>query len=91
MTQAIHTFMVDTVKLAKKGQITIPKSIRDEDGFQENEVFVISHLPGGEIVLRPQKLKNPEERMLELIRAAPSFDAKAAWKEVREERRRERI
>ncbi len=85
-----HTVMIEKVKLAKKGQITIPKAIRDEDHLVENDILIVTHLPGGEILLRKQCLKFPEDLMLEAIAQTPLFDAHAAWKEVKEERRRER-
>ncbi len=76
--------------MAKRGQITIPKPIRDEDGLREDDFFIMTHLPGGDILLRKQKLKQPEDVMLEAIMKAPSFDADKAWQEIKAERRRER-
>ena len=85
-----HTFMVQKAKLGKKGQFTIPKRMRDEDNLQEDDVFVVTHMPSGEYWLRKTDMLTPEDRMLDAIRKAPRIDAEAAWKEVREERRRER-
>jgi len=89
MEQA-HAFYTDKVKLGKKGQVTIPKKIRDEDKLKENDVFIVVHIPGGDIILRKRQIKAPEDMMLEAIRRAPKFDAEAAWREVLEERKRER-
>ncbi len=88
--EAVHLFRVDKVKLAKKGQITIPKVIREEDHLQENDVLILTHMPGGDIVLRKQRKKSPEEALIEILLRTPPFDAKTAWEEVRQERRRER-
>ena len=84
----VHTFFTDKVKLGKKGQITIPKIIRDEDQLKERDTFIVTHTPGGDIVLRKQHVKTPEDRMLEAIKRMPKFDFEQAWKEVLEERRR---
>ena len=43
-----------TTILAKKGQIVIPKAIRDELGLEQGDDFDI-YLQDGEIVLRPMK------------------------------------
>ena len=37
-----------------------------------------------------KKVKTPEDLLLELIQTLPKFDAEAAWREVKEERRKER-
>lgn len=87
MTQ--HQLIIDQVKLGKKGQFTIPKKIRDEDQFREDDLFMVTHLSGGEILLRKVTVQTPEDRLLEIIRGFPSFDARAAWREVQEERRKE--
>lgn len=89
MAQA-HLFMTDTVKIAKKGQITIPKKIREEDGLKESDILIVTHLPGGEIVLRKHTQHDPVDMMLEAIHASPSINAASAWEEVKAERRRER-
>lgn len=82
--------MTDKVKLGKKGQITIPKWIRDEDSFQEDDVFIVTHTPGGDTILRKQTTKTPEDIMLEVIEKMPRFNWREAWKEVEAERARER-
>ena len=86
----VHALIIEKVRIAKKGQITIPKTIRDEDGLLENDILIVTHLPGGDLVLRKQHEKQPEDLMLEAIMKAPSFDADEDWEEVKAERRRER-
>ena len=83
----VHQYFNETVKLGKKGQITIPKKIRDEDNLKENDSFTVSHMPGGDIILIKKTAKTPEDLMIEVIMRAPPFDAKAAWEEVKKERR----
>lgn len=86
-----HYFFTDTIKIGKKGQITIPKKIRDEDKLKEADIFTVIHCPGGEIILQKQKTKTPEDMMIEAIQRAPKFDWRAAWEEIKAERRRERV
>ena len=52
----IHELFKEKVKLGKKGQITIPKCIRDEDNLKEDDVFIVQHMPGGDIILSKQIL-----------------------------------
>lgn len=87
----LHQFMTTEVKLGKKGQITIPKVIRDEDNLQEDDVFTVTHMPGGDIILSQQKVeKDPIDRLLEFLETQPRINAREAWEEIKEERKRER-
>ena len=84
-----HPLFVDSVHLGKKGQITIPKKIRDEDNLREDDCFRVVHMPGGDILLTRRDLKKPEDRMLEIIKSMPPLDWKKAWGEIEEERKKE--
>jgi len=87
----IHELFKEKVKLGKKGQITIPKCIRDEDNLKEDDVFIVQHMPGGDIILSKQiSINTPEDLMIEAIMSAPPFDADAAWEEIKRERRQDR-
>ncbi len=86
---AAHTFFTDRIRLGKKGQVTIPKVIRDEDELAENDEFIVTHMPGGDIVFRKAAVQSPEDRLFEILRRIPEFDYKTAWKEVKAERKRE--
>lgn len=88
--QQEHHLIVDHVSLGKKGQITIPKKIRDEDKLQEDDLFLVMHTPGGDIVLRKKRVKQPEDTILDVVMRAPFFNWREAWNEVREERNQER-
>ena len=81
---------VEQVKLGKKGQITIPKKIREEEHLKEDDVFIVQHNTGGNIILTKQTTKAPEDIMLEAIMRAPKINAKAAWEEIKKERRLDR-
>lgn len=85
----IHAFYTEEVRLGKKGQITIPKKIRDEDELEEDDTFVLTHLPSGEIMLKRADMKTADDDLFEFLSTAPSIHWRSAWEEVREERRRE--
>lgn len=80
--------MTSKVKLGKKGQITIPKKIRDEDNFEENDTFIVTHTPGGDIVMRKIATEDPIDQALAILDRVPHFDWRKAWEEVREERKK---
>lgn len=86
--EQVHEFFTDKVKLGKKGQITIPKKIRDEDKLQEDDVLRVTHMPGGSIVLE-KVIKKPEVKLFEFLKTLPPFDWRKAWEEVRAERAKE--
>ncbi len=85
-----HNFSVEKIRIGKKGQITIPKRIRDEDQLKEDDIIIVTHMPGGEIILTKRNKTSPEDLMLDAIRKAQPFDWKKAWREVKEERRQDR-
>ena len=84
------SFNVQKLKIAKRGQITLPKKMRERQQLHDNDMLIIMQLPSGDIVLRKEEVQKPEDRILEAIKKAPVFDSKAAWKEIKEERARER-
>ena len=83
-------YMTDTIRLGRKGQVTIPKKIRDMGHLKEDDQLIVTNMPGGDIILRKKIIENPIDRALEIISNAPHFDWRKAWKEVLEERKRER-
>ena len=78
-----HPYLTTEAKLGKKGQITIPKKIRDD-------VFIVTHAPGGDIVLHKKKVVDGVDMILKAIEQAPKFDWRQAWEEIKAERKRER-
>lgn len=84
------TILAKRVRLGRKGQITIPKKIREGKGWEEDDDFVISEMADGGILIKKKTEKKPEDIMLEIIRSLPPFDWRKAWKEVEEERKKER-
>ena len=88
--ESTQLFMTDEVKIGKKGQITIPKKIRDMDKLNESDVLTLKRMPGGSMILEKQKIKTPEDRLIEIVKKVPRFGWKKAWEEVKAERKLER-
>lgn len=84
--EQIHNLWSDTVRMGKRGQITIPKKIRDEDCIEEDDTFIVTHSPGGDILLRKTTIKSPEDTMVDIIRSLPKLDWRKMWTEVEHER-----
>ncbi|MBI5226504.1 AbrB/MazE/SpoVT family DNA-binding domain-containing protein [Candidatus Micrarchaeota archaeon] len=49
----------DIVKLGKKGQITLPKEIREDEGYREGDEFKLTHMPGGDVLLQKRNGQSP--------------------------------
>ncbi len=88
--EQVYTFMTDKVKLGNKGQLTIPKKIRDESNYKKNDTFILKRMPSGTMTLEKQQKSDPYDMMFKAIAMAPKFNADKAWEEVRAERKRER-
>ncbi len=43
------------VRMSEKGQIVMPKSIRDQHGFGNGSAFAVTETKGGSILFRPVK------------------------------------
>ena len=46
--------MNKTVEVARRGQITIPKNLREDLGIEEGQQYRLRALPGGVLILIPQ-------------------------------------
>ncbi len=46
--------MDKTVEVARRGQITIPKNLRENLGIEEGQKYRLRALPGGVLILTPQ-------------------------------------
>ena len=84
------TLYTDTLTLGKKGQITLPKKLRDFDKLEEDDTFTLTRLPSGEIVLRKKK-EQSIDKFLETIQRLQPINADRAWKEIITERRTEEL
>ncbi len=52
--------MNKTVEVARRGQITIPKSLREDLGIEEGQKYRVRALEGGVLVLTPQRTRATE-------------------------------
>lgn len=72
------------VKVGERGQIAIPKEIRDREGIVPRQLVKIIDL-GGEIIIRHHRReKEPEDRILEILQKAKL--SSRDWEEIRTER-----
>ena len=49
--------MDTTIEVARRGQITIPKHLRDDLGIEEGQKYALRTLEGGILLLTPQNGK----------------------------------
>lgn len=49
---------METTRLSSKGQVIIPKSVRESHHWQPGTEFIIEETPGG-IILKPRKIFPP--------------------------------
>ena len=74
-------------KVGARGQIVIPKSMRDSSGIRPNQILRIKSLPGAIVIEKPSQVKSPEERILEVFTKSKAKFTKSDWEEVIKERR----
>lgn len=73
------------VKVGERGQIAIPKEIRQKEGLEPKQIVRIMNV-GGEIIIKLQKKKkSPEDRILEILQKAKLGDKD--WEEIKKERK----
>ena len=72
------------VKIGERGQIAIPKEIRDNEKIQAKQIVKIINV-GGEITIKTQKRKqSPEDRILEILQKSRLNDKD--WEIIKKER-----
>jgi len=72
------------VKVGERGQIAIPKEIRDKEGIEPKHLVRILNIDG-EIIIRTQKgKKSHEDRILEILQKSKLGDKD--WEEIKKER-----
>ncbi|MBM3494219.1 MAG: AbrB/MazE/SpoVT family DNA-binding domain-containing protein [Armatimonadetes bacterium] len=47
--------MATTIEVARRGQMTIPKALRDRYRIEQGDKFTVRALPGGVLVLTPRR------------------------------------
>ena len=77
-------FIEKYVRIGERGQIAIPKEIRDMEGIEPKQIVKIVDICG-DIIIRPQKRKKaPEDRVLEILQKAKLDDKD--WIKILKER-----
>jgi AbrB family looped-hinge helix DNA binding protein len=72
------------VKVGERGQIAIPKEIRDKEGIEPSHLVRLLNIDG-EIIIRMQKRKKShEDRILEILQKSKLIDKD--WEEIKKER-----
>lgn len=83
--------MIEVVTMSSKGQLVIPKSIREEMGLQERDKFVVVR-DKESVILRKIKSNQPDKKLLSLLdELAKRFEeARISPEDVKEEIRQAR-
>lgn len=77
------------IKVGERGQIVIPKTVRNLEGIKPKSLLKITNYGTGTIVIsKVKEVEGPEERFLELIEKIKL--PKNAWEEIQKERHIER-
>lgn len=77
-----------SIRVGERGQIVIPKAIRDQEGIKPNQLLEIVDIAGEiKIKARQQMRKNPEDLFLEALQSAHL--TREDWNIIRKERHRE--
>ena len=84
--------MIEVVTISSKGQLVIPKSIREEMGLQEQDKFLVVH-DRENVILRRLKSEQPDKKLLSLLdEVAKKFEeAKITPEQVKREIRKVRV
>ena len=75
--------LTDFVKINDRGQITIPKDIREQEGLRPDSLIRITDMTGT-IFLSKIEEKSPEEAILESLQSMSL--TMEDWKEIEKER-----
>jgi AbrB family looped-hinge helix DNA binding protein len=83
--------MIEVVTMSSRGQLVIPKSIRNEMGLQERDKFIIVR-DNENVILRKIKKGQPDKKLLSLLdELARKFEeAQISPEDVKEEIRKAR-
>ena len=86
--------MESEVEVGNKGQITIPKKMRDDQHLKRKDILTVIQMPGGDIIFKKKIKKDPFDMIIDAIKQGkkevPDFDAEEAWLEVEADRAKER-
>ncbi|MBI2543198.1 MAG: AbrB/MazE/SpoVT family DNA-binding domain-containing protein [Candidatus Aenigmarchaeota archaeon] len=73
-------------KVGERGQIVIPKSMRDSEHIKPNQILRIKNIPGAIIIEKPSIVKSPEEKILETLTKIKVKFTEKDWEQVHKER-----
>jgi AbrB family looped-hinge helix DNA binding protein len=60
--------LMTVVTMSEKGQIVVPKEIRDHRGFDKGTSFAVSETRSGLVILRPVSATKPKVDFIEALR-----------------------
>ena len=73
------------VRIGERGQIAIPKEMREKEGIEPKQVLKVINV-SGQIIIKPQSKKiSPEDRILKILQMAKLKDKD--WEEIKRERK----
>ncbi len=72
------------VKMGERGQIVIPKEIREKEKLVPNQILRIIHTEGEMTIRMPSLNGTPEDRILNALRKAKLN--KKDWEEIQKDR-----
>jgi AbrB family looped-hinge helix DNA binding protein len=72
------------VRVGERGQIAIPKEIRDNEGIVPEDMVKLMSVDGDIIIRTQKRAQSPEDRILELLQKSKLGDRD--WEEIQRER-----
>ncbi len=74
------------VKVGERGQVVIPKSMRDSAHIRPNQILRMKNIPGAIVIEKPSTIKSPEEKILEIFNKTKVKFTEKDWEEIHKER-----
>jgi len=66
---------VDAMHISERGQVTIPKALREQYGMNHKVEVELTPTPEGLLIRRPAKPKHPVDRVFGILGQSGSTDA----------------
>ncbi len=74
------------VKVGERGQVVIPKSMRDSEGIKPNQILRLKNIPGAIVIEKPSAVKSPEEKILDIFTKIKVKFTEKDWEQIHKER-----
>ena len=74
------------VKVGERGQVVIPKTMRDSEHIKPNQILRIKNIPGAIVIEKPSTVKSPEEKILEILTKTKARFTEKDWEQIHKER-----